>query len=164
MPFKGEAYTAKDAIRSAEEWIVSGGGGSDIVSSSSVAIDFNAVFAKTYARDGEPFYCDLEKYGNDVVLIFSNRPQDGLKKTHLRNRPGGVSGSAASLPMISISPKKAASLGLQAHGRYTLLKQVDDDDKNSDYFMLKLEFHSKVQGKGDLKQLKWPALTVATPN
>lgn len=157
--FQGEENTAKDAIRAAEEWITSGGGKSNIGSAKSVTIDFNVDFAREFAPEGETFYANLDKSGDTPVLIFSLVPQDGLKTSHIRTQRSKVGEETTLLPMISISPRFAEELGLQANGRY-ILGDKDPLDDNSAIFPL--IFHSIVQGKGDVLRLGRPSITVAT--
>ena len=150
---RGISTTDKDAIRDAQDWIGTGGAGSNQQISSTVTIDFNAPFAKHFAEGGETFYATIDDGGKNPVLIFSTEPQKGLKTSHNKPTKNGV-GS----PVIALSAKEAQTAKLQANGRYVLgSKDVIDDHT----IMFDLIFQSITQSSTDKMRMAQPGLTVA---
>lgn len=154
---RGESFSDADAVRDAEDWIKSGGGTKQDASSS-VTIDFNVDFAKEFTPDGDHVYVDFDQNNGVPVLFVSLVPQQGFKKTHIRNRKDKVTATTIKLPVITLSAKDSNSIGLQPNGRY-ILGDKDQIDNNTSMFPL--IFQGIVQGKGDLVRLGKPGLTVA---
>jgi hypothetical protein len=154
---KGEATSSKDAVRQAQDFI-NQGGGTKQQATSNVTIDFNVDFAREFAPSGDSLYVNFDKDGNTPVLIVSLVPQDGFKKTHIRNQKHKMTATTTGLPMVTLSSKESNSLGLQPNGRY-LLGSKDPIDDNTALFPL--IFQGIVQGKGDMARMGKPGLTVA---
>jgi hypothetical protein len=154
---KGEAATDKDAVTQAQEFI-NDGGGTKKEASANVTIDFNANFAKEFSPGNDSVYVSFDKDGNVPQLLLSLIPQNGFKKTHIRNQKHTMTASTTGLPVVSLSAKESNALGLQPNGRYVLGSKDPVDDNTA---IFPLIYQGTVQGKGDMMRLGKPGLTVA---
>lgn len=154
---RGESMSDKDAIADAEEWIKSGGGTKQ-QASSNVTIDFNVDFAREFAPGGETLYIMFDKNENTPMIYVSTEPQDGFKKTHIRNQKHKMTATTTGLPMVGLSAVESNKLGLQPNGRYLLGGKEPIDDNTAAFPLI---FQGIVQGKGDMVKMGKPGLTVA---
>jgi len=154
---RGESMSDKDAVADAEEWIKSGGGTKQ-QASSNVTIDFNVDFAREFAPGGETLYIMFDKNGNTPMIYVSTEPQNGFKRTHIRNQKHKMTATTTGLPMVGLSANEANSLGLQPNGRYLLGGKEPIDNDTAAFPLI---FQGVVQGKGDMVKMGKPGLTVA---
>jgi len=154
---KGEASSDREAVNQAQEFI-NQGGGTKKEANSNVTIDFNVDFAKQFAPDNDSVYVAFDNDNGVPQLLLSLVPQNGFKKTHIRNQKHKMTATTTALPVVSLSPKESNALGLQPNGRYVLGSKDPIDDNTA---MFPLIFQGVVQGKGDLMRMGKPGLTVA---
>ncbi len=154
---KGDATSDKDAVTQAQGFI-NDGGGTKKEASANVTIDFNANFAKEFSPGNDSVYVSFDKDGNVPQLIVSMAPQDGFKKTHIRNQKHTMTATTTGLPVVTLSAKESNALGLQPNGRYMLGDKDPIDDNTS---MFPLIYQGTVQGSGDKMRMGKPGLTVA---
>jgi hypothetical protein len=152
---KGQSDSTDQAIKDAQEWILSGGNAKKEFSSS-VTIDFNVKFVQNILNGvSEEFYARIEP---GPTLFISKDQLPGYKRSHLRNVKAADSEQTTALPMISLTKSDAKEAGLVPHGRYILGDTVINDDGTNSYPLI---YQSTVQAKGDTMRLPKPALTVA---
>jgi hypothetical protein len=150
--------TDKDAVSDAEDWIKSGGG-QGTEATNKATIDFNVDFARQFAPEGETFYAKIDRYGSGPALLLSLVPQDGYKRSHIRNQKNKITGTTTKLPMIPMSAADVNEAGLEPNARYTLGSKEALDDNVSIFPLIK---QGKTQSKTDAVRLGQPGLTVAS--
>jgi len=150
---EGSSSNEKDAFNDAEDWIAKSGETSS--ASNNVTVNFNAVFAREVAPEGQTLWTT---FWEGPIFVYSESPQEGYTRTVIRTPEHSRTAGAALLPVTGMSPKKANEIGLRTNSRYTLGPR---EELEPGVYGYTLQWHSRVE-KGIPVPLKEPSITTSS--